>query len=77
MERYFKAIEKIKELEAEVQRRAQTEGELRKQLAEKPVSHENAAEPFITNDEKYIDFVKKIANTKSKFAKEARDLLGD
>lgn len=75
MERYFKAIEKIRELEAEVQRRAQTEGELREQLAAKTMSHEAAAEPFITNDEKYIDFVKKIANTKSKFAKEARDLL--
>lgn len=67
MERYFKAIEKIRELEAEVQRRAQTEGELREQLKE--------AQPFITNDEKYVDFVKKIADTKSKFAKEARDIL--
>ncbi len=77
MERYFKAIEKIKELEAEVQRRAQTEGELRKQLAEKAVSHEAAAEPFVTHDERYVDFIEKIANTKSKFAKEARELLSD
>jgi len=69
MERYFKAIEKIKELEAEVQRRAQTEGELRSQMKEPAESH-----PFVSA-ERYVDFVKKIADTKSKFAKEARELL--
>lgn len=70
MERYFKAIDKIKELESELQRRADIEVSLREQLEE--------AKPFETaseTDQDLVEFVKKIANTKSKFAKEAKELL--
>lgn len=67
MERYFKAIDKIKELESELQRRADIEVSLREQLKE--------AKPFETTDQDLVEFVEKIANTKSKFAKEAKELL--
>lgn len=59
MDRYFKALDKIRELEAEIQRRAEVEVALRSGQG----------------DTALTAFVQKIADTKSKFAKEAKELL--
>jgi len=59
MDRYFKALDKIRELEAEIQRRAEVEVALRSGQGENALTA----------------FVQKIADTKSKFAKEAKELL--
>lgn len=108
MERYFKALDKIRELEDELQRRGQIEFDLRRQVedvqrdydayrneterrlteqavslamagkASAEVQRDDLAEinSYKRENARLLEFVQQIADTKSKFAKSARALLG-